>query len=346
MPRYTRRAYQVGEWWLDQRAQSAWYRCRFNPKTRQTERVSLRTADFEAAKQRLDAWFLATHRPQSAPGEDVTLARALADYYQDHGQHIRSAEQARIHSDLWLAFWQDASLADLTVRRQQEFHQWLAERGFSKSYIARIVTTGRAAINHVWKNGELAAPVYVVPVAAPKHGVEPLGKPLTIEECAALFDAICSPHMQRFCLLLLGTLGRPGALLELHTRQLDFEHRLIQLNPAQREQTKKYRPTLKMPEFLYRGLRDCPPGNVGQWDGATLQQREKRLPGHPEARWAGSKSDAVFLPPYADALAAPPLGAGLGGGRATGASGAGGIDHGNLCVVRPGVSQPGRACDR
>ena len=134
MPRYTRRAYQVGEWWLDQRAnQSAWYRCRFNPKTRQTERVSLRTDDFEAAKQRLDAWFLETHRPQSAPGEDVTLARALADYYQDHGQHIRSAEQARIHSDLWLAFWQDASLAELTVRRQQEFHQWLAERGFSKS---------------------------------------------------------------------------------------------------------------------------------------------------------------------------------------------------------------------
>ena len=61
---------------------------------------------------------------------------------------------------------------------------------------------------------------------------------------------------------MLGTLARPGALLELHTRQLDFEHSLIHLNPDWREQTKKYRPTVKMPVFLRDTFQPLPEGNV------------------------------------------------------------------------------------
>jgi integrase len=36
----------------------------------------------------------------------------------------------------------------------------------------------------------------------------------------------------------------------LHLSQIDLEHRLIDLNPKGREQTKKYRPTVKLPEQL------------------------------------------------------------------------------------------------
>ncbi|MEE4377423.1 MAG: tyrosine-type recombinase/integrase, partial [Candidatus Competibacteraceae bacterium] len=151
----------------------------------------------------------------------------------------------------------------------------MADKGHSKGYIARIINTGRAAVNHAWKNGELAAPVYFVPASVPKHGVAPRGKLLSTEDCVALFAAIQTAHLMRFCLLLVGTLARPGALLELHTRQLDFDHGLIHLNPEWREQTKKYRPTVKMPVFLRNALEPLPAGNVVSGNSAPFKSVKK-----------------------------------------------------------------------
>lgn len=54
MPKYTKRTFQVGEYFLAQRPGSpASLRCRYNAHTRQTERVSLGTSDFEEAKRLL-----------------------------------------------------------------------------------------------------------------------------------------------------------------------------------------------------------------------------------------------------------------------------------------------------
>jgi integrase len=48
-------------------------------------------------------------------------------------------------------------------------------------------------------------------------------------------------------MILIGTACRPEAALELTGEQLDFEDRLIDLNPRGRAQTKKFRPVGRCP---------------------------------------------------------------------------------------------------
>lgn len=49
---------------------------------------------------------------------------------------------------------------------------------------------------------------------------------------------------------MLATAARPDAILDLTLDRCDIASRIIQLNPATRTQTKKYRPTVKMPEAI------------------------------------------------------------------------------------------------
>ena len=50
----------------------------------------------------------------------------------------------------------------------------------------------------------------------------------------------------------LGTGARPEAVLELHSRQINFEDGLVHLNPPGREQVaKKYRPVVRLPDALW-----------------------------------------------------------------------------------------------
>ncbi|MEL7111176.1 MAG: tyrosine-type recombinase/integrase [Pseudomonadota bacterium] len=49
---------------------------------------------------------------------------------------------------------------------------------------------------------------------------------------------------------MLGTAGRTAAVLDLSLPQIDLPRQLINLNPEGMEQTKKYRPTVKLPNQL------------------------------------------------------------------------------------------------
>ena len=48
----------------------------------------------------------------------------------------------------------------------------------------------------------------------------------------------------------LGTAGRPEAVLDLHSNFIDLGHGLVTLNPPGWKQTRKYRPTVKLPDTL------------------------------------------------------------------------------------------------
>ena len=64
---------------------------------------------------------------------------------------------------------------------------------------------------------------------------------------AALLDATQADHLYMFVMLALNTLSRPGALLELRREQCSLVDRLIFLNPEGREQTRKFRPVVRLP---------------------------------------------------------------------------------------------------
>jgi len=73
---------------------------------------------------------------------------------------------------------------------------------------------------------------------------------LSLEEAAALFDAIDQDHMFTFNILMFNTVSRPEAILELTRFQIDLDNRLIKLNPEGRRQTKKIRPTVPITDTL------------------------------------------------------------------------------------------------
>lgn len=77
--------------------------------------------------------------------------------------------------------------------------------------------------------------------------VPPRGRPLEVKEIAKLIEASRSNHLRDFIILMIATASRPDAILDLTFDRCDFENDLIVLNPIDRVQTKKYRPTVKMP---------------------------------------------------------------------------------------------------
>lgn len=249
MAKYQRRDFQVGDYWLSQREGSpAWYRTSYDAKTRRTNRTSLGTEDIEQAKQSLAEWFLLNRQPVNEKPQEALLADVLRRYYTEHGSKSRSKDQARVGTNHWLDFWKTATVDDIRdIKRQEEFHQFLFDRGLSASGVNRIITVGKAALNRAWKRGELQQPPYISRV---KEGAaEPRGRPMTVEELRRLY-ANASPHLQTFIRWMLGTAARPEAILTLTDKQVSWEDMTIKLNPEGRVQNKKRRPVIRLPVAL------------------------------------------------------------------------------------------------
>lgn len=255
MPRYARRNYQVGNFWLSKQARSpAWCRTWYDPVTRQTRRVSLGTADIELAKQALIDWVLIhQNRKQEAP-ERVTLAELFAPFYERHASKLNSAYQAKLALRYWLDFHGEATVAfALQITEQERFLLWLTrDKSLNPNTAARIIAVGKTGLNWAWKRGMLETVPYIQ--LPKKQAQAPLGRPLEIEEVRRLLQAAKSPHIRDFILLMIATCARPDAVLDLTYARCDVERRLIMLNPEGRQQTKKYRPTVRMPEAIVQRL--------------------------------------------------------------------------------------------
>ena len=254
MPRYAQpREFQLGDYWLSQRSGSpAWHRTWFDPKTRQTRRVSLGTADFAEAKQRLTDWFILAQTQQQQPLDDILLAEVFARFFDQHGQTLNSADDVRRILNDWLTFHGEATVQEATSQHAQEqFRAWLAtKRNLSAATVRKTLLTGKAALNWAWKRGEIAQVPYIPLVKPPRP--EPKGRPLEVEEVAQLFRAATEPHLTVFMAFMLGTAARTAAVLDLTLGQIDTQRDLITLNPAGRRQTLKFRPTVKLPSQLRR----------------------------------------------------------------------------------------------
>ena len=259
MPRYhTERIYQLGEYWLSKQQRSdAWCRTWYDTTARQTRRVSLGTTDLEEAKQKLDEWFIGNRRPTNEPPEEASLAQILARYWEQHGQYLASQEQTRIALSYWLDFWGESTVqAVKDITQQEAFHHFLAAKGMKVSTVSRVLTVGRAAINRAWKRGEIASAPFIQDPAtrADIHAAPPRGRALSLDEVTRLLEVTGYQPLRHFIVLALATAGRPSAILDLTLERCLLDERLIVLNPAGRPQTKKYRPTLRMPESIVPAL--------------------------------------------------------------------------------------------
>lgn len=259
---------QIGDFWLSKRRGSdQWCRTWYDAGTRQTRRASLGTADLQAAKVALYEWFSKHGQLTDQDPADLPCETVFARYYQQHAAALPSAEMARIALAYLSDFFAAKTVNEVTIHEQRRFVKWLtADRPLSDGYIKRILTVGKAAFAWAVREGELrSAPHVLTWDDAPARE-----RVLTVEESRALWKVAKKPHEQMFLALAFGLLARPEAILELKREYADLERRILAQNPPGRKQTRKYRPTVPIPDFLLPMISAAPDGHLVRWKGQPI----------------------------------------------------------------------------
>jgi integrase len=265
MARYAETEYRVGEWFLWRRGDSPiYYRARYDGESGKLLRASLGVREFEEAKRKLDDWFIKNRTVELEKPSDASLADIIRRYWEQHASKLPSHSGNKDALAKWLAYWGDATVSDLTPRRQDEFREYLLKSGIKKSTIQRTINIGKAAVSRAYKRGELQSMPFIQNVSV--SSAPPKGRPLEIEELRKLYGH-SPPHLQTFIRWMVGTAARPEAILTLHSNQVDRVRGVINLNPEGREQNKKVRATVRLPNALA--------GEV--WDGLLVTYKGKAV---------------------------------------------------------------------
>jgi len=295
MPKYatTDRRFQIGDYWLSQRktGSGAWFRTWFDSRSRQTKRVSLGSTDYEECKQLLEDWYFLHRKQRDQSPDDVTIAQILAKYWNEHGSKVRSKAQVKAGINHWLEFYEDRKISDLRdVYLQEQFHKHLFNKNMRGGSISRVITVGRAALNRAYKRGELSQVPFIHDLPkVQKQPLEPRGRPMSRDEIGMLFNATPSDTMRMYIIWLLATGARKEALLDLTLERCNIKDRLIQLNPHGRQQTTKYRPTIRMPEVIVPLVKRLKKEYPGTTHIIGLKQSRLRSP-HESWNYARAKA--------------------------------------------------------
>ena len=202
----------------------------------------------------------------AAPAE-TPLETLLVRYWEHKGKHLRSADQARHALLRWSNHFAGALVSEVTTAAVRDFRASMEDEGLSRGYIRRTMATGQAALNRAYREGEITS---VPHVPLPSES-EPRERTLTRTEARYLLRAAESAHVRMYLLLAFATAARPEAILELTAFQVDVASRRIRLNPPDRAQTHKRRPTLPMPESLVPFVADVGPGPLVAYQGRRLK---------------------------------------------------------------------------
>lgn len=171
--------------------------------------------------------------------------------------------------DYWTSYFEGAMVSDLTPARVAQFAEGLKGAGKSSGYIRRILADGKAALNGAYKRGEIVSVPYIDLSLAPEG--EPRQRILTVEEMAALFDVIEAPHVRNYLILAIGTMARPQAITDLSSFAVDWHSGSINLLPAGKAQTHKYRPIVPMVARVRDLCANIPPGPLVSWHGQHVR---------------------------------------------------------------------------
>ena len=248
MAKYEKREFKLGDFWISQRPNSpAFCRTWYDNDGRQTRRVSLETTDWEEAKQRLTAWFVAQQSGPEPVSKSYMLSEVLLAYHEARGQHTYKPDNVTTSGRYWLD-----CLGDIPAEKAAEMEastrvrDALVDAGKSPAYVNRILGVGKAALMRAYKR-RLIPHVPVVEMCAGVES-EPLGRPMSVGELREFYEAIRAEHVQRYFILGLGTGARTSAILELDWSQVGDS--TIRLNPPGRCQTKKRRPVVPVCDAL------------------------------------------------------------------------------------------------
>ncbi|MDG5822456.1 tyrosine-type recombinase/integrase [Xylella fastidiosa] len=186
-----------------------------------------------------------------------------------HGNKLASKDTAQRGVDMWNEFFgKSASVADITITRQEDFIKWLAEHGYTEGYCRRILGIGKSALNRSWKRGEITQVPFV---ELPRIG-EPYPHYASREQIVCLLNTDMPEHIWAYFLIRLCTACRGDAARGLQRFQIDTDAKLVQLNPAGRQQTKKFRPTVPLLPALNAYIATVKPESyLVHWHGKPIK---------------------------------------------------------------------------
>ena len=226
--------------------------------------------EIEPAKRKARELILEVADIRDAEPEETPIMAVVDRYWLQRGQHISSKDTAKRARALWREYWgEEKTLSDLHPGAQEDFVAWMLERGFSDGYARRILGVGQTAMNRAWKRGE----VRQVPFVQLPPGGDPYPHVATRAQLVALLNTTMPDHIWTYCLIRLCTGCRGDAALDLQPFQIDWDAKLVRLNPAGRRQTKKYRPIVPLTRTLSTHLKSVTDAaHYAGWRGKKVAQ--------------------------------------------------------------------------
>ncbi|MEW9573800.1 tyrosine-type recombinase/integrase [Rhodanobacter sp. Si-c] len=184
----------------------------------------------------------------------MPIVACIDRYWLQRGQFLPSRDTAKRSITLWREYWGDTrTITDLTAGAQEDFTTWLSSKGYSDGYVRRVIGVGQTALNRSWKRGE----VRQVPFVQLPQGGEAYPHHASRAQLVTLLNTPMPKHMRTYTLIRLCTGCRGDAALDLQPFQVQWDDKLIHLNPAGRRQTKKYRPVVPLTRVLAAHLKTC-----------------------------------------------------------------------------------------
>jgi integrase len=196
-------------------------------------RTSLGTDDRGLAEARAGQIWAARTAPKSERVEDLWPS------------YVRERKLAGVVSDRFDPTWKALAphfghrLGKAITREDcRAYHAERRLQGRSNSTIKTELEFLRACLKH--RYGDSAPALWLPPSSAPRD------RYLQQWEIDKLLAAIETPHVRLFVILALTTGARMSALLDLTWDRVDFQRRIIDLNPPGRHKTNKRRTVVPM----------------------------------------------------------------------------------------------------
>ena len=258
--------YTVGDFWLSKRkGRDTWYITWYDSNARQTRFKTCGTEDIRQAKVIINDHFI---QNQDISGQDdsILLDVLLLRYWHKHGSTRPSSDVIQYSLNHWSTFFSEKPLSAINPQSIDDFIDHLQQsQGLANGSINRILSDGRAAINRAHKYGEIKSAPFIK--SLPK-GESFKFRP-SVEMIGRFFDAMVSDQLFKYTIIRLCTACRDDAAMDLTKSQVDFHAKLVDLNPAGRQQTKKHRPIVPLSPTLEWWL--------DQWDEPLIQYRGRKV---------------------------------------------------------------------
>jgi len=247
-----------GNFWVSPRPRSPyWYLTWYDETKGRNIYESLGTADFDEAEAAVNQrWMESKQSDKPSVRDAFTLHGALDFYYKGWASKRPSKGEAERSIRYWKEFWPvSTTLDDMSDTQIDLFIESLEAKDWALGTVSRVLSVGRAALFYLKKKKKKLV-LWVPDIRDPqtkrqKNAVKIKGRLLKLSEMARLY--LCAGdlfHLQTFIIMMINTLGRTKAILELGPKNVHLDEDYVDLLAEGEAQTDKGRAAVPITKAL------------------------------------------------------------------------------------------------